>query len=195
MCIRHKCARGMTLIELIIFMVIVGIAAVSVLQMLSVASRNSVDPGRSKQALLLAEALLEEVQGAPFTFCDPTDARASQATSATTNPGGCSSIVEAVGQVAPEPVLARPFNNVNDYVTQYGVNATPFNNASGDIVDIDGNSIAVSGFSATLQISQAAFNGVAAADSLRIVVTVSDTTGHTPPVVAEAYRLRYSPQI
>ena len=40
---------------------------------------NSADPVRSKQALMIAESLLEEVALAGFTYCDPTSANADSA--------------------------------------------------------------------------------------------------------------------
>ena len=59
--------RGLSLIELVMFMVIMGVAALTVLQLLNMSTKASAEPARRKQALLLAEALMEEVQQARFT--------------------------------------------------------------------------------------------------------------------------------
>src|SRR6266705_5855266 len=82
---RPRAEHGISLIELIVFIVIVGIAVAGVVGALSMATRSSADPMIQKQALAIAEALLEEVQLQPFTYCDPDDPQAATAQSA----GGC----------------------------------------------------------------------------------------------------------
>jgi MSHA pilin protein MshD len=58
----NKAQRGISLIELILFIVIIGIALAALLSVLNVTTQNSVDPLLRKQALTIAESLLEEVQ-------------------------------------------------------------------------------------------------------------------------------------
>lgn len=106
--------RGLSLIELIIFIVVMGIAAAAVLQILNMSARSSADPVRRKQALLLAESYLEEVELARFTYCDPTDPVAATATAASQ----CA-IPELLGQEAGG--VGRPYDNVSDY----GINGSP----------------------------------------------------------------------
>ena len=79
MCIRahRRRDRGLSLIELILFIVIVSVSVVGVLAALDRTARASAEPLVIKQALAIAEALLEEVELMPFTFCDPEDAQAS----------------------------------------------------------------------------------------------------------------------
>ena len=57
---------GLTLIELIIFMVIVSVALVGVLSVLNVTVKSSADPVIRKQALALAEAMLDEILGKDY---------------------------------------------------------------------------------------------------------------------------------
>ena len=71
--------RGLTLIEQIVFIVVVGVAVAGVLAALNVSTRGSADAMVQKQALAIAEAVLEEVQLQPFTYCDPDDAAAPTA--------------------------------------------------------------------------------------------------------------------
>jgi MSHA pilin protein MshD len=52
----HRRQSGLTLVELVIFIVIVSIAVVGVLQVISLTTRHSVDPQTRKQALAIAEA-------------------------------------------------------------------------------------------------------------------------------------------
>ena len=109
--------RGISLVELLLFIVIMGIALVAILQVQSRSVLMSAEPQLRKQALAIAESLLEEITLAKFTFCDPTDLLADTAA----NPAGCGAMAlqEAVNQEAGGS--ARPFDNVNDYVTAFGV--------------------------------------------------------------------------
>ena len=61
--------RGFTLIEVVVFIVIVSVGLAGVLASLNVSVRSSSDPLRPKQALAIAESLLEEIllKG----YCDP----------------------------------------------------------------------------------------------------------------------------
>src|SRR5215470_7670952 len=73
--------RGLSLIELIIFIVVVGIGLAGVLVAINTGVGRSADPMVRKQALAAAESLLEEIELQPFTYCDPGDTAASTATS------------------------------------------------------------------------------------------------------------------
>ncbi|HET6720167.1 MAG TPA: type II secretion system protein, partial [Rhodocyclaceae bacterium] len=77
--------RGMTLIELIVFIVVVSVGLAGVLSVFNVAVRNSADPLITKQALAVADALLEEIL--LKDFCDPTPAVASTANLTSGSPG------------------------------------------------------------------------------------------------------------
>lgn len=184
--------RGVTLIELIVFIIVIGIALVVLLQVLSLTSRHSADPLRRKQALMLAEAMLEEVQLARFTFCDPTDANAEGAQ----NAGECAAIPEAFGRKLPEPAGTRPFDNINDYVTAAGSATAAFDNAAGRLVDVNGRPIAVDGYTMRLSVTPEPLGGIASSgssadvDVLRIRVTV-EFDGES--LVLDGYRTRHSP--
>jgi MSHA pilin protein MshD len=188
--------RGVTLIELVIFIVIIGIAVTGLLRVLAVNTIASADPVRRKQALMIAESLLEEVEQAAFTYCDPSAAEATTAA----NTAGCSTIPEAFGQNAPEPVNARPFDNVNDYVSGANVEVEAFKNAQGKISDANGTPLTDDkSYVATVKITPSVLNGVGTAgasadtDALRITLKVVYGTGSNESIVLEGYRTRYAP--
>ena len=194
MSIRRHYQSGLTFIELILFIIIVGIAAAAILRTLANTTNASADPLRRKQALLIAEGLLEEVQLAAFTFCEPTDTTENPAA-----PANCAT-PEAVG---PETALgnARPFDNINDYVPSLGVPYAAFNNASGKLVDAAGNDLGVSGYTATLTLRAESLNGitstaaVATQEVLRLTVRVTHGPLATDFVELDTYRTRHSPQV
>ena len=61
------------------FIVIVSAAVAGIIGVIDVTTRSSADPMIHKQALAIAEAVLEEVQLQPFTYCDPDDPGAAAA--------------------------------------------------------------------------------------------------------------------
>ncbi|CAG0930236.1 MAG: hypothetical protein EFKGCFLK_01204 [Rhodocyclaceae bacterium] len=170
------------------FVLIVGIAAGGILMVFANATRASADPLIRKQALAIAESLIEEVRLMPFTFCDPDDANAATATGAFVGVNGCAAIVEAMG---PEGIETRyaaltPFDNVNDY--------NGFAMAGG-ILDITGTAIAGLGaYTATVVVTPLAFGGIAATDALQITVTVTGP-GNIPVFALDGIRTRYAPNL
>jgi MSHA pilin protein MshD len=165
MCINQR-QRGLTLIELIMFIVIVGVALAGVLTVLNHTTRHSADPLIRKQALAIAEAILEEVMSQPFTWCDPDDANAATATSTAGCAGGTSA--ESRGT----------FDNVSDYD---GLSTT---------TNIAGGGPAP--YTATVAVVEEALNGIAATESLRITVTVA---AGNETIQLEGYRTRHSPNL
>jgi len=181
--------RGISLIELVMFIVIVSVALAGILLVMNVTTRSSADPLIHKQALAIAESLLEEVELMPFTFCDPDDANAASAVAAS---GGCAVAAnEESATIGPEAGETRyssatPFDNVSDY---NGFSSA----ADGGIKDIAGNAIpALGGYSASISVSNAALSNVAAGDALLVAVTVTGPGGL--PVTVEGIRTRYAPR-
>jgi len=80
MCTSTDCQRGVTLIELIVFIVIVGVGLAGVLSALNVSVRGSADPLRPKQALAIAEGLLEEIMTKNYTDPDGINTGETRAT-------------------------------------------------------------------------------------------------------------------
>jgi len=66
--------RGFTLIELIIFIVIVAVGLAGILLVMNTTVKSSADPMVRKQAIALAESVLEEVMQKAYTDPDNTPA-------------------------------------------------------------------------------------------------------------------------
>jgi len=179
---RRQALRGLSLIELIVFMIVLSTALAGVLQIFVQATANSADPAIRRQALAIAQSLLEEVQLMPFTFCDGDDANVETASSI----AGCASAADAIGPEAGEGRFATPqFDHVNDY---HGYTMTA------GIVDITNAPVAgLSAYSASVSVAAAALNTITAAsgDALRITVTVTGPGGVS--LALDGYRSRYAP--
>ena len=183
MCTRHR-QHGISLVELIMFIVIVSVALAGILLVMNVTTRSSADPLIHKQALAIAESLLEEIELMPFTYCDPDDPAAATANST----ADCTAPVggEAMGPEAGETrySAATPFDNVNDY---NNFHMTP----AGGIQDIT-NITVLTGYDALVTMTQPGLSGIAAAETLLINVTV--TGPDNVPVTLEGLRTRYAPK-
>lgn len=183
MSIRHN-QRGISLIELIMFIVIVSVALAGIMLVMNVTTKSSADPLVHKQALAIAEALLEEVELMPFTICDPDDPNADTGT-------GCTVLESAMGPEAGETRYSpvTPFDNVNDY---HGFAMS----GAGGIRDITDTPIsaALDGYSAAVAVAPVDFGGITAAsgDALRITVTVTGPDGVS--IIIEGIRTRYAPR-
>ena len=73
------CERGVTLIELVISIVVVAIAASAVLGVLARSAETSADAMVISQAVSIGEAYLEEITLKPFVDPDGVDGEASRA--------------------------------------------------------------------------------------------------------------------
>ncbi|MGK5037731.1 type IV pilus modification PilV family protein [Janthinobacterium sp. LB3P118] len=188
--------RGVTLIELVIFIVVVSIAVVGLLQIFTRTTASSADPQLRKQALAIAEAMLDEIEGARFTFCDPlADPAADMATNAglvnsATNPTGCNTPQNVS---ATEPATGRPYYNVSDYVRAFNTPLSYKEDVAGKLLP--------DGYKVSVAISPDAGLGPANAmlpsdatpinmNVLRITVTV--TYGTNQQLVLAGYRTRYA---
>lgn len=194
MCARRdvRRERGMTLLELIMFIVVIGIAAAGVVGVIAYATRASTDPMIHKQALAIGEAVLEEVQLMPFTYCDPDDPNAATALGAAGCTGGALGANDEgrlpLGTEAGETRLSTttPYDNVSDY--------NGFAMAGG-IVDIAGNAIPLpelAAYRADVTVATQGLDTIGVSEALLITVTVTHPN-LTPSLVLHGYRVRYAP--
>jgi MSHA pilin protein MshD len=155
--------RGFTLIELIIFIVVVSVGVVGILSVLNITAQHSSDPVYPKQALAIAEALMEEIQAKDFTA--PTTGNFTPS--------------------APPTALERQnFDNVLDFNT-YGTGLA-------GIFNISGNPVAgLANYNVLVNVAAAgaALNTIPAVDMWVITITVTDPGGSTN--VFTGYRINY----
>lgn len=175
---------GLSLIELILFMLIIGIGLAGITQIVNLTTVANTDPLREKQALAIAESLLEEIELQAFTFCDPDDPQASTAVQPIVAANGCSdaAFVQVNAPTNFGGTEARAgvprFDNVGDY---HGY-ATP------NALDINGNAVdaALNNYATTVTITFPA-----PGDFMQIDVRV--TSGATN-VLLTGFRFRYAPR-
>jgi len=178
--------RGFTLIELVVFISIVGIALGGVLAAYDFSARDSADPIVRKQALAIAESLFEEIQQMPFTYCDPDDPAVSSAA----NPAACAT-AEAIGPEAGETRYSNttPFDNVNDY---HGYDTAA--EMPPGIKDLSGSPIAgLALYNGRVTVADAALPGIPAGEVL--LITVEVTGPRNVSVRLDGYRTRHAPQL
>ena len=170
--------QGLTMIELVIFILIVTIAVIGVLQVIALNTARSADPIRQKQALAIAEGLMNEIRSAGMALCDIADPNFGVPGVPCTNPDN----------VGREGTGDRPYDNVNDYVTNW-------NTPTAYTMDTVKNNFPA-GYTATVTIpdpaTQAApFPGVPGSAALLVSVTVN--YGGNNNVVLSTWRTRYRP--
>lgn len=160
---------GLSLIELIFFIVIVSVGLVGILSVLNLTVGKSADPMVRKQVLAVAEAMMEEILAKDYQN-DPADATNSSATL------GCTPTTPTTCTV--NTVLDRPnYNDVDD-----------FNNWSQTgVYQLDGTLAPVLG-SYTVAVTVAAPAALSGVTAKQITVTVAGG-GETISLVG--YRTKY----
>jgi MSHA pilin protein MshD len=192
-----RTSRGFSLIELLVVIVVLGIAATSLMAASGRSSVQSAQMMREQQMLNVATALIDEVKGMPFTYCDP-DRDGSWRTAGSS--AACS-VPEAAGAESGQTrfgTAPNKFNNVTDYngYTMPGTGCASLCDAGG--TQIAAASQSLSGCDAAVAVTAVGVGGIAANDasgrpqSVRIAVTVR-CPGIPAPVVLQAFRLRHAP--
>jgi MSHA pilin protein MshD len=190
--------RGVSLIELIVFIVIVSLALAGILGVYNQAVRGSADPMARKQAVSVAESLLTEAMMRPFTYCDPQDpvndpsaTPPTSGASCTGGAGGTNDQNAGGGALGPRPAgetrysATNPFDNVADY--------NGLSMAAGIYSVDDGTTpmAGLSGYTAQVAVTRSGGTfGLSADEVLRIDVTVQ---GRGETITLTGYRFRYAP--
>jgi MSHA pilin protein MshD len=176
--------RGVTLVELIIFIVIVSVGVVGLMSVINPMLRFSADPMVTKQLSTIAESLLNEAMHQPYTWCDPDDATVTTAQSY----GNCANPQNSlgpvpVGEIRGATAPGAGFDNVADYGGF----------AMDDVPDAAGSN-PMTGYHADVAVAQvgALFGLTDNSAALSVTVTVR-RNGET--FVLTGYRFRYAPRI
>lgn len=171
----RRAGRGITLVELIVFILIVSVALAGVLSVFNAAVRGSSTPQARKQVLAIAEALLQEVVQKSYQNDAAGDNAATPAAGCTkTTTPSCRTMPEFSAALA---AADRPnYNDVDDYngFAQTGVTQPDGTTA---IPGLSGYAYSVTVSAATL--------GTPAATAKKIVVQV---TGAGETVSLTGYR-------
>jgi MSHA pilin protein MshD len=155
-----------TLVEVVMFIVIVSTAVVSVLGVLGFTASHSADPLVQRQTLAIAESLLQEVLSQPYTAADLD--------------GGVNGIGPEAGESRTS--AATPFDHVDDY-HGYAMNG---------IVNVDGTAVpGLESYGASISVQPQALGGIAADEGLLVTVTATGPGGFT--VSLSGYRARVAP--
>ncbi|GAB1231820.1 hypothetical protein [Ferrigenium sp. UT5] len=146
--VKRLVQHGISLIELIIFIVIISIALTGILLVMNQVTAHSADPLLHKQAMAVAESLLEEIELQDFI--------------------AASGVTNAVTQAN----RASEYHVVSDY------NGFPNGGPATGIYDLSGAAISgLANYSASVAIVPEALGGIAAGSAVRITVTVTDPQG------------------
>ena len=192
--------RGMSLIEVVVFIIVLGIAFAGLLILYNQVTRTSVDPMIRKQALALASSLLEEIQLHAYTYCDPDEPDVYTATAAL--PGDCGGAASHVEGIGPENFGAgaetrysatNRFDNVSDYhgfSMGAGQAAPDIRTADNVVVTALADYSLVVSVQATVGAELGA--SVPAGEALRITVTATHVPTATT-VSLSGYRTLYAP--
>jgi MSHA pilin protein MshD len=141
--------RGVSLIELIIFILIVSTALIGILSVMNIVNKNSADPVIHKQALAIAESLLEEIELQDFAASS--------------------------GNVSAGTVTAA--NRTGYHIArEYDTFTMP---TPPGIISVNGDAVpGLGNYSAIVAVQNQALGNIPAASAVQITVTVTDPAGN-----------------
>lgn len=158
--------RGISLVELVMFIVIISTAVVGILQVMNLVTAHSADPLIRKQALAIAESLLEEIELQDFS--NPT--------------GGFTPAIPG----SPTRFERTNFDDITDYHGFATTGIYSANDPSSVISGLGNYNVAVA---VELTTAPTALGTIPLASAAIITVTVTDPTGQT--IDATGYRTAY----
>ncbi len=165
---RHRChtQRGATLIEVVLFIVILSVALGAILNLMAHVAGRSGDPVVLRQSIAVAESLLEEIMAQPYTTQD------------------LDGVSDAIGPETGETrdSATTPFDHVNDY---HGLTLTGISMPDGTAIS------GLEKYNASVTVQSAALDNIASSDGLLVHVTV--TGPDAIPVTLSGYRAKVSP--
>lgn len=174
---RSRSVTGVTLIELVIAIVIIGIGLTALTATIINMTRHSADPVVQQQANAIAQSYMEEILSQPF--CDPNDKSLDCHTDCTANAcSSCTGNTVTGGGIETR----KTYDDVCDYKALNGV-ASDIN---GPIAELSDYTVAV-----TVNDSGVNFNGLLSNSGqvVRIDVTVTHSSGYSTNLFA--YKTNY----
>ncbi len=163
----HRGEAGFTLIELIVFILIVSVAVVGILVVMSVTVKSSSDPVIRKQSLAMAEAILDEVLSREFA-----------------NPVG------GYSEATPATCAGRPlYDDVDDYRCFDGT--TDSKKIHGDSTLGSTSIPALAAYRATVTVDATAAAVVGAIPVGQIKKITVTVTGGSESIQLSGYRTNY----
>lgn len=184
---------GFSLIEVIVFIIVLAIAFVGLVLLYNRVTQASVDPLIRKQALAIAASLLEEIELQAYTLCDPDDPAVFTATVL----GDCAT-GEGIGTEGGETRYggATPrFDNVSDYDGFAMGSGVP--NPNHQIMTVNGAVIdALANYRVNVVVASINANELGATIPDTVALRITVTATHVPTgltVSLQGYRTRYAP--
>lgn len=184
---------GITLIEQIMFILIISVGVIGLVAVMNPAIKASANPILTKQFVAIAESLLNEIEHQPFTWCDLDDTNASTAQSY----AGCASNPQNVSSATPSTETRNGSGGTGEFfdnVRDYGGYVTE------SIADPAGGS-AITGYRAEVGIVEAGATFSLTSDAV-VAITVTVCRAVTPTAscagrdsfALTGYRFRYAPR-
>ena len=143
-----RCHRGFSLIEVILFILVVSIALVVLVQAFTLANVGSADPVLRRQSLAIAQAMMEEISYKAFA-----------------NPSGGFSC-------PPNPCNSSTRNQFDDVMDYNGFTMNGISTL--DNVNVSG----LGSYGVNVAVAAAAFGSVPSGEGWHITVTVTDPAGN-----------------
>ena len=160
--LRAKYSSGVSLIEAVMFIVVVSVALVVVLKAFDIANQGSADPLLRRQSMAIAQSLLDEITAKPF--------------------GSAATDVTADGYLAG-PVTSATRASADDVDDYNGFSMSGISRLDNTLLT------GLSNYRVSVAVVAAAFGTVPASAGWRITVTVTDPSG--AQLALDGYRANY----
>ncbi|MEF8793847.1 type II secretion system protein [Thiohalorhabdus sp.] len=186
------CQRGLTLIELVVTIVVIGIAASAVMLMLAQGFRGSVDPQLRIKAVELGQSYMDEIFSKPWDEKSPRGGGCVRPSGATNCGSGPNAVCPGTGDCGPDAGEGRgTFDDVDDYQNLEEGSACGY---GADLRDASGNTRRgrYDGFCVAVTVATGVggeLQDVAADDAKRIDIAVTGPRDLTTTFTA--YRLNF----